>query len=232
MNVRMPVPRPTWARGLGRSARRRPAAVEPGAVEGGTHGASSLGDSQVFASLIPPRATPIKSGGAFCVGKVETGWLVSSIAPSRFGASEARSARTRLQSVSDSPSRNRYTRVAVADHEATAHSEQSVRSSTHFLDWSNQPRPFKIFLARRALPARERPLRARSGAPRRIPSVDARPACRAARAPRGSRPARERRPPHRRVGPYRVDRAAPLVVHGCARGRGASRRCRSRCPIC
>ena len=44
----------------------------------------------------------------------------------------------------DPPSRNRDTRAALAYHEATKHSERSIRSSAHFLDWSNQPLPFKI----------------------------------------------------------------------------------------
>ncbi len=44
----------------------------------------------------------------------------------------------------DPPSRNRDTRAALAYHEATKHSERSVRSSAHVLDWSNQPLPFKI----------------------------------------------------------------------------------------
>jgi SagB-type dehydrogenase family enzyme len=46
--------------------------------------------------------------------------------------------------VRDPPSRNRDTRAALAYHEATAHSERSVRSSTHVLDWPNRPLPFKI----------------------------------------------------------------------------------------
>ena len=39
---------------------------------------------------------------------------------------------------------NRDTRAALAYHEATKHSERSVRTSTHVLDWANQPVPFKI----------------------------------------------------------------------------------------
>jgi hypothetical protein len=46
--------------------------------------------------------------------------------------------------VRDPPSPNRYTRTAFAYHEATKHSEHSISSSAHFLDWSNQPVPFKI----------------------------------------------------------------------------------------
>ncbi len=46
-----------------------------------------------------------------------------------------------------SPARsgNLDTRAALAYHEATKHSEQSTRASRHFLDWSNQPLPFKIY---------------------------------------------------------------------------------------
>ena len=44
----------------------------------------------------------------------------------------------------DPPPRNRDTRAALAYHEATKHSERSVRTSAHVLDWANQPLPFKI----------------------------------------------------------------------------------------
>ena len=30
-------------------------------------------------------------------------------------------------------------------HDATKHSYQSVRSGGHYLDWANQPLPFKIY---------------------------------------------------------------------------------------
>src|SRR5216117_672092 len=30
-------------------------------------------------------------------------------------------------------------------HDSTKHSYQSVRSNPHFLDWANQPRPYKIY---------------------------------------------------------------------------------------
>jgi len=46
--------------------------------------------------------------------------------------------------VQDLPSANRDTRAALAYHEATKHSERSVRTSAHVLDWANQPIPFKI----------------------------------------------------------------------------------------
>src|SRR6266568_2522101 len=44
--------------------------------------------------------------------------------------------------------------AAWAYHEATKHSYASIRSSPHFLDWSNRPLPFKIYpaLAPMALP--------------------------------------------------------------------------------
>ena len=37
-------------------------------------------------------------------------------------------------------------------HEATKHSSRSVRSSRHFLDFENQPRPFKIYPGLEAIP--------------------------------------------------------------------------------
>src|SRR5512145_1284029 len=43
------------------------------------------------------------------------------------------------------PPRNRDTRAALAYHTATRHSEQSVRTSAHQLDWPNQPVPFKVY---------------------------------------------------------------------------------------
>ena len=51
----------------------------------------------------------------------------------------------------------------LAYHEATKHTEQSVRSSRHFLDWENQPLPFKVYrdlapiALRRDFPEREVP---------------------------------------------------------------------------
>ena len=35
--------------------------------------------------------------------------------------------------------------AAWAYHDATKHSPESVRSSRHFLDWDNLPRPFKVY---------------------------------------------------------------------------------------
>src|SRR6516165_839799 len=44
-----------------------------------------------------------------------------------------------------SESLNRDITRAWAYHNATKHSEWSVRSTAHYLDWSNQPLPFKIY---------------------------------------------------------------------------------------
>jgi SagB-type dehydrogenase family enzyme len=40
---------------------------------------------------------------------------------------------------------NRNPEAAWTYHEATKHSYTSIRSSAHFMDWSNQPLPFKIY---------------------------------------------------------------------------------------
>ncbi len=40
---------------------------------------------------------------------------------------------------------NRKTDFSWRYHNSTKHTWESVRSNTHFLDWSNQPRPFKIY---------------------------------------------------------------------------------------
>ncbi len=44
-------------------------------------------------------------------------------------------------------------------HEATKHSYASIRANPHFLDWANQPVPFKIYptLERMRLPGEVRP---------------------------------------------------------------------------
>ena len=42
--------------------------------------------------------------------------------------------------------------AALRYHEATKHSETKLRSDPHFLDWSNQPRPFKIYCDVESLP--------------------------------------------------------------------------------
>ncbi|HZU05643.1 MAG TPA: SagB/ThcOx family dehydrogenase [Chloroflexota bacterium] len=41
--------------------------------------------------------------------------------------------------------RNAETQAAWEYHNATKHSPESVRRSRHFLDWSNQPRPYKLY---------------------------------------------------------------------------------------
>src|SRR5438094_1952849 len=46
---------------------------------------------------------------------------------------------------------NRNSEAAWAYHEATKHSYASVRANPHFLDWANQPRPFKIYPALKVL---------------------------------------------------------------------------------
>src|SRR5260370_7351260 len=40
---------------------------------------------------------------------------------------------------------NRNPEATWTYHNATKHSYTSIRSNPHFLDWSNQPLPFKIF---------------------------------------------------------------------------------------
>src|SRR5262249_17471693 len=40
---------------------------------------------------------------------------------------------------------NRDTRAILDYHEATKHSEWSIRTSRHDLDWENQPLPFKVY---------------------------------------------------------------------------------------
>jgi SagB-type dehydrogenase family enzyme len=54
---------------------------------------------------------------------------------------------------------NRSSEAAWAYHEATKHSYLSIRTNPHFLDWANQPLPFKIYpaLARLRLPGEVRP---------------------------------------------------------------------------
>src|SRR5437016_943120 len=46
---------------------------------------------------------------------------------------------------------NRNSEAAWAYHEATKHSYASVLANPHFLDWANQPRPFKIYPALKVL---------------------------------------------------------------------------------
>src|SRR6266550_8198517 len=54
---------------------------------------------------------------------------------------------------------NRNSEAAWAYHEATKHSYVSIRANPHFLDWANQPLPFKIYptLERLRLPGEVRP---------------------------------------------------------------------------
>src|SRR5256885_13541731 len=54
---------------------------------------------------------------------------------------------------------NRNSEAAWAYHEATKHSYLSIRTNPHFLDWANQPVPFKIYptLERVRLPGEVRP---------------------------------------------------------------------------
>jgi SagB-type dehydrogenase family enzyme len=47
---------------------------------------------------------------------------------------------------------NRNLEAAWKYHNATKHSQASVRSNPHFLDWANQPSPFKIYAALEPLP--------------------------------------------------------------------------------
>ena len=60
---------------------------------------------------------------------------------------------------------NRDTQATLDYHEATKHSERSVRASRHSLDWENQPLPFKIYRDSRADPAAARFPRAGSSRP-------------------------------------------------------------------
>src|SRR6266446_90518 len=47
---------------------------------------------------------------------------------------------------------NWNTELAMTYHEETKHSYDSVYRSRHFLDWANQPRPFKLYPALEAIP--------------------------------------------------------------------------------
>ncbi|HET8564055.1 MAG TPA: SagB/ThcOx family dehydrogenase, partial [Candidatus Binatia bacterium] len=47
---------------------------------------------------------------------------------------------------------NRKVQAALDYHNRTKHSLQSIRTSPHFLDWENQPLPFKIYSELEALP--------------------------------------------------------------------------------
>ena len=41
--------------------------------------------------------------------------------------------------------KNRQTEAAWTYHDTTKHSYQSIRTNRHYLDWENQPLPFKIY---------------------------------------------------------------------------------------
>ena len=47
---------------------------------------------------------------------------------------------------------NFQTEAAWAYHDATKHSYQSIRAQPHYLDWDNQPLPFKIYSNLPAIP--------------------------------------------------------------------------------
>jgi hypothetical protein len=47
---------------------------------------------------------------------------------------------------------NWNTDLALTFHEETKHSYESVYRSRHFLDWANQPQPFKRYLGLEAIP--------------------------------------------------------------------------------
>jgi SagB-type dehydrogenase family enzyme len=65
---------------------------------------------------------------------------------------------------------NRDLEATWAYHDATKHSYWSVRSSMHYLDWSNQPLPFKIY---HTLPAMPLPLYRAGDAPGGVPALSA-----------------------------------------------------------
>src|SRR5437588_7105994 len=47
---------------------------------------------------------------------------------------------------------NSSSEAALAYHEATKHSYASIRRTPHFLDWANQPLPFKVYPTLEVLP--------------------------------------------------------------------------------
>ncbi len=73
---------------------------------------------------------------------------------------------------------NADTEAALTYHEATKHSEWSVRTSGHHLDWDNQPLPFKIYRDLKPIPL------VQDFRHRDIPALDA-IACAAASLPAG-----------------------------------------------
>jgi len=74
---------------------------------------------------------------------------------------------------------NRDTAAILAYHEATKHSEASIRGSRHGLDWGNQPLPFKIYRGLEPIqlvkdfPARDVPALAAIGRGAELPASDA-----------------------------------------------------------
>ncbi|MFQ5791291.1 MAG: dehydrogenase, partial [Acidobacteriota bacterium] len=50
---------------------------------------------------------------------------------------------------------NRDTEAAWSYHEATKHSRESVRTASGFLDWDNEPLPFKLYLDLEPIPLPE-----------------------------------------------------------------------------
>jgi len=51
--------------------------------------------------------------------------------------------------------KNRETEAAWAYHDGTKHSYQSIRTNPHYLDWENQPIPFKIYSGLEPIPLRQ-----------------------------------------------------------------------------
>src|ERR1700722_526603 len=52
---------------------------------------------------------------------------------------------SRLLGNFQSPGLNEQTERLFAYHQATKHTYQSVRANAHYLDWSNQPDPFRTY---------------------------------------------------------------------------------------
>src|SRR3970040_113699 len=50
--------------------------------------------------------------------------------------------------------KNRQTEAAWPYHDGTKHSYQSIRTNAHYLDWENQPIPFKIYSGLEPIPLR------------------------------------------------------------------------------
>src|ERR1043166_6915520 len=51
--------------------------------------------------------------------------------------------------------KNRELQATWSYHNATKHSYQSIRTNPHYLDWENQPLPFKIYTDLRSIPLPE-----------------------------------------------------------------------------